>query len=93
MVSAEPPFCAGAVVSLPFHRIEAARQRSAVEAFAPQNARQPCNRAAQAWDEFAVRSERANAARIKADWDKLLADTGENRDDGLAARVPSDTER
>ncbi|MGK6321848.1 hypothetical protein ACMGDM_02055 [Sphingomonas sp. DT-51] len=93
MVFAEPPFCAGAVVSLPLHRIEAARQRSAVEAFAFRSARQPCNPAAQAWDELAVRSERADAARIKAELDKLLADTGENPDGGLAAPVPSDTER
>lgn len=71
--------------SLPLYRGEAARQRSAAEASPLQNVRERCERAAQAWDALAVRSERADAARIKAASDKLLADTSENPDLGFVA--------
>lgn len=77
-------------MSLPLYRDEAARQRSAAEASPLQNVKERCERAAQAWDALAVRSERADAARIKAASDKLLTETSENPDRGLAATVRSD---
>lgn len=53
-------------MSLPLYRDEAARQRLAAEASTLQNVRERCERAAQAWDALAVRSERADATRTKA---------------------------
>ena len=78
-------------MSLPLYREEAARERSAAEASPLQNVRERCERAAQAWDALAVRSEQADAARIKAASDKLLADRSENPDRGLTAPVRRDT--
>lgn len=72
-------------MSLPIYRNEAARQRSAAEASPLQNVRERCERAAQAWDALAVRSERADATRIRAAAERLMADTSENPDRGLAA--------
>ena len=77
-------------MSLPLYRDEAARQRLAAEHSSLQNVRERCERAAQAWDALAVRSERADATRIKAAADKLLADPSENPDRGLAAPVRHD---
>lgn len=78
-------------MSLPLFRDEAARQRSAAEASPLQNVRDRCERAAQAWEALAVRSERTDAARNKVASDKLLADTSEHPDRGLAQPVRGDT--
>lgn len=78
-------------MSLPLDRDEAARQRLAAEASTLQNVRERCERAAQAWDALAARSERADATRTKAAADMLLADSSENPDRGLAALVRRDT--
>jgi hypothetical protein len=78
-------------MSLRLYRNEAARQRSAAEASPLQNVRERCERAAQAWDALAARSERADAARIMAAANKLLADTSATPDQGLAAPVRSVT--
>lgn len=78
-------------MSLQLFRDEAARQRSAAEASPLQNVRERCERAAQAWDALAVRSERADATRTKAAADKLLGDPSENPDRELAAPVRHDT--
>lgn len=80
-------------MSFPLYREEAARQRTAAEASPLQNVRARCERAAQAWDALAVRSERADAARAKAASNKLLADMSENPDRGLAVNVRSDARR
>lgn len=78
-------------MSLLLYRDEAARQRLAAEQSSLQNVRERCERAAQAWDALAVRSERTDATRVKAAADKLLADPSENPDRGLAAPVRRDT--
>ncbi|MGR6331466.1 hypothetical protein ACU5AX_20585 [Sphingomonas sp. XXL09] len=78
-------------MSLPLYRDEAARQRLAAEESTLQNVRERCERAAQAWDALAVRSERVDATRTKAAADKLLGDPSENPDRGLAAPVRRDT--
>lgn len=77
-------------MSLPLYRDEAARQRAAAKASSLQNVRERCERAAQAWDALAVRSEHTEAARIAAASDKLLANTSENPDRGLATPVRRD---
>lgn len=77
-------------MSLPLYRNEAARQRLAAEASTLQNVRERCERAAQAWDALAVRSERADGARTKAAANELLGDPSENPDRGLAAPVRRD---
>lgn len=74
-------------MSLQLYRDEAVRQRSAAEASTLQNVRERCERAAQAWDALAVRSERADAARSKAASEKLLLNSSENPDRGLAASI------
>jgi len=78
-------------MSLPLYRDEAARQRSAAEASPLQNVRERCERAAQAWDALAIRSERADAARIKTASDKLLAGLSENPDRDLAPTTRRDS--
>lgn len=78
-------------MSLPLYRDEAVRQRLAAEQSTLQNVRERCERAAQAWDALAVRSERADATRIKAAADKLLAAPSENPDRGFAAPARRDT--
>ncbi|WP_144037143.1 hypothetical protein [Sphingomonas sp. TZW2008] len=78
-------------MSLQLYRNEAARQRLAAEASTLRNVRERCERAAQAWDALAGRSERADATRTKAAADKLLGDPSENPDRGLAALVRRDT--
>ena len=78
-------------MSLPLYRNEAARQRSAAEASPLQNVREQCERAAQAWEALAVRSERADAARIKAAASKLPADPSEKPDRALGAPARSVT--
>lgn len=77
-------------MSLQLYRDEAVRQRLAAEASTLQNVRERCERAAQAWDALAVRSERADAARSKAASDKLLSGSSENPAGGLVASIERD---
>lgn len=78
-------------MSLQFYRDEAARQRSAGDASPLQNVRERCERAALALDALAIRSERADAARVKAASEKLWAESSASPDPGPASPVRRDS--
>lgn len=71
-----------------FYREQAAQQRAAADAATLQNVRERCKRASDAWTALAVRSERADYARLQTATDKLLNGINENPDRGSAEVCP-----
>lgn len=70
--------------SLPLYREQAAQQQAAADAATLENVRDRRQRASNAWTALAVRSERADRARLQAATDKLLNGMSENPDLGAA---------
>jgi hypothetical protein len=68
-----------------FYRQQAAQQQAAADAATLQNVRERCQRASDAWAALALRSERADAARLQAAADKLTEELSPNADRGSPA--------
>lgn len=69
--------------TLYFYRTQALQQQLAADAATLENVRERCQRAADAWMAFALRSERAEAAREHAlSAKRLLEGLNENPDRG-----------
>ena len=70
-----------------FYRQQASDQQVAADAATLDNVRDRCQSASAAWAALAVRSERADAARVQSVSDKLLNGMSENPDLGCASAL------